>query len=82
MNPTDQVSFNFAKIEREYKEQTKGGTLGGTVKANFDLKKMQGSNINCNKREAFGCSLPDTTQFKPVGRIALRLQKGEEVYAE
>jgi type VI secretion system secreted protein Hcp len=43
VNPTDQVSFNFAKIEHEYKEQTKGGTLGGTVKATFDLKKMQGS---------------------------------------
>ena len=43
VNPTDQVSFNFGKIEHEYKEQTKGGTLGGTVKAVFDLKKMQGS---------------------------------------
>jgi hypothetical protein len=29
--------------EHEYKEQTKGGTLGGTVKAMFDLKKMAGS---------------------------------------
>ena len=43
VNPTDQVSFNFSKIEHEYKEQTKAGTLGGTVKASFDLKKMQGS---------------------------------------
>jgi len=43
VNPTDQVSFNFGKIEHEYKEQTKGGTLGGTVKAMFDLKKMAGS---------------------------------------
>jgi type VI secretion system secreted protein Hcp len=30
VNPTDQVSFNFGKIEHEYKEQTKGGTLAGT----------------------------------------------------
>jgi hypothetical protein len=42
VNPTDQISLNFAIIEHEYKEQTKGGTLGGTVKASFDLKKMQG----------------------------------------
>ena len=43
VNPTDQVSFNFAKLEHEYKEQTAAGTLGGTVKASFDLKKMKGA---------------------------------------
>jgi type VI secretion system secreted protein Hcp len=42
INPTDQVSFNFSKIEHEYKEQKASGQLGGTVKATFDLKKMQG----------------------------------------
>lgn len=42
VNPTDQVSFNFTKIEHEYKEQTASGALGGTVKANFDLKTNKG----------------------------------------
>jgi len=42
INPSDQISFNFTKIEHEYKEQKADGTLGGTVKAGFDLKKMQG----------------------------------------
>lgn len=36
--PTDQISLNFAKIEFEYKEQKPDGTLGGTVKAGYDLK--------------------------------------------
>ena len=36
--PTDQISFNFAKIEIEYKEQKADGTLGGAVKAGYDLK--------------------------------------------
>lgn len=36
--PMDQCSFGFAKIEQEYKEQDKSGTLTGTVKAGFDLK--------------------------------------------
>jgi type VI secretion system secreted protein Hcp len=36
--PTDQISFNFSKIEYEYKEQKADGTLGGAVKAGFDLK--------------------------------------------
>jgi type VI secretion system secreted protein Hcp len=43
VNVIDQVSFNFAKIENEYREQTAAGTLGATVKASFDLKKMKGS---------------------------------------
>ena len=37
--PVDQVSFNFAKIEIEYKEQTKDGSLGGAVKGGYDLKE-------------------------------------------
>ena len=43
VNPTDQVSFNFAKIEHEYKEQKPDGSLGGSVKANYDLKQMKGA---------------------------------------
>jgi type VI secretion system secreted protein Hcp len=37
--PTDQVSLNFAKIEYEYKEQKADGTLGGAVKAIYNLKE-------------------------------------------
>lgn len=36
--PLDQISLNFAKIEFEYKEQKADGTLGGAVKAGYDLK--------------------------------------------
>ena len=36
--PLDQISLNFSKIEFEYKEQTDKGTLGGAVKAGYDLK--------------------------------------------
>jgi len=36
--PLDQISLNFAKIEVEYKEQKADGTLGGAVKAGYDLK--------------------------------------------
>lgn len=36
--PIDQVSFNFAKIEVEYKEQKADGTAGGSVKAGWDVK--------------------------------------------
>jgi type VI secretion system secreted protein Hcp len=39
--PTDEVSFNFAKIEVEYKEQNADGTLGGAVKAGYDLKETK-----------------------------------------
>jgi type VI secretion system secreted protein Hcp len=39
--PMDQISFNFAKIELEYKEQKEDGTLGGAVSAGYDLKKNQ-----------------------------------------
>lgn len=36
--PTDQISLNYAKIEFEYKEQKADGTLGGAVKAGYDVK--------------------------------------------
>ncbi len=36
--PTDQISLNFSKLEYEYKEQKPDGTLGGPVKAGYDLK--------------------------------------------
>ncbi|WP_165244013.1 Hcp family type VI secretion system effector [Paludisphaera soli] len=36
--PTDQISLNFSKIEYEYKEQKADGTLGGAVKAGYDVK--------------------------------------------
>lgn len=39
--PNDSCSFNFVKVEWDYKIQnTDGGTLGAPVKAGFDLKKM------------------------------------------
>lgn len=37
--PTDQCAFNFTKIEKEYKEQKPDGSLGGAVKAGYDLKQ-------------------------------------------
>ncbi len=37
--PTDQCSLNFAKIEYEYKEQKPDGSLGGAVKAIYNLKE-------------------------------------------
>jgi type VI secretion system secreted protein Hcp len=37
--PVDQISLNFSKIEYEYKEQKPDGTLGGAVKAGWDLKQ-------------------------------------------
>jgi type VI secretion system secreted protein Hcp len=36
--PMEQVSFNYSKIEKEYKEQKPDGTLGGTTKAGWDVK--------------------------------------------
>jgi type VI secretion system secreted protein Hcp len=39
--PTDQISFNFSKIQIEYKEQKPDGTLGGAIPAGFDLKKSE-----------------------------------------
>ncbi len=40
--PLDQISFNFAKVEIEYKEQKADGSLGGTIKAHYNLKEMAG----------------------------------------
>jgi type VI secretion system secreted protein Hcp len=36
--PSDQISFNYGKMEVEYKEQQADGTLGGAIKGGFDLK--------------------------------------------
>ncbi len=35
--PTDQISFNYSKMEIEYKEQKADGTPGGVIKAGWDL---------------------------------------------
>lgn len=40
--PMDQISLNFSKVEIEYKEQKADGSLGGAIKAHYDLKQMQG----------------------------------------
>jgi type VI secretion system secreted protein Hcp len=40
--PLDEISLNFSKVECEYKEQKPDGTLGGTVKAWYDLKQVTG----------------------------------------
>ncbi len=37
--PSDQIGFNFSKIEFEYKEQKPDGTLGGSVKTGYDVKQ-------------------------------------------
>jgi type VI secretion system secreted protein Hcp len=39
--PMDQISLNYAKIEYEYREQQPDGTLGGPIKAGYDLKQMK-----------------------------------------
>ena len=36
--PMDQISLNYAKFECEYKEQKADGSLGGAVKAGYDVK--------------------------------------------
>ena len=36
--PTDSCSFNYSKIEIEYKEQKQDGTLGSPVKVGYDVK--------------------------------------------
>ncbi|MGE5570098.1 MAG: Hcp family type VI secretion system effector [Rhodospirillales bacterium] len=40
--PMDQISLNFAKVEIEYKEQKPDGSLGGAIKAHYDLKTNKG----------------------------------------
>jgi len=37
--PMDQISINYSKMEYEYKEQKPDGTLGGAIKAGWDLKQ-------------------------------------------
>ena len=39
--PMDQISLNYSKIEYEYHEQQVDGTLGGPIKAGYDLKMMK-----------------------------------------
>jgi len=39
--PQDQFSLNFSKIEFDYKQQNKDGTLGGSVKTSYNLKSMK-----------------------------------------
>ena len=36
--PTDQVSFNFTKLEMEYKPQKKDGTLDAGIKFGYNVK--------------------------------------------
>ena len=38
VNPTDQVSFHFSKIEVEYKQQKPDGSLAPSIKAGWNLK--------------------------------------------
>ncbi len=38
--PLDQISLNFSKVEIEYKEQKPDGTLGGAIKAFYDMKQQ------------------------------------------
>ena len=40
--PLETLSMNFGKIEIEYKEQKADGTLGGTIKAHYDIKTHKG----------------------------------------
>jgi len=40
--PMEQISLNFSKVEVEYKEQKADGSLGGAIKAHYDLKTMTG----------------------------------------
>jgi len=39
--PMEEVSLNFSKVEFEYKEQKPDGTLGGTIKAGWNLREMK-----------------------------------------
>ena len=38
INPTDQVSFNFQKVEMEYKPQKPDGSFGAAVHFKYDVK--------------------------------------------
>jgi type VI secretion system secreted protein Hcp len=37
--PGDSVSLNFSKIQVEYKQQNPDGSLGGSIKAGWDVKQ-------------------------------------------
>jgi type VI secretion system secreted protein Hcp len=39
--PTDQISFNYSKIELEYKPQKADGTLDAGIKVNYDLAQQK-----------------------------------------
>lgn len=39
--PTEQISFNYGKMEVEYKEQKSDGTMGGAVRCGWDSKKNE-----------------------------------------
>jgi type VI secretion system secreted protein Hcp len=39
--PLDQISINFTKVEVQYKEQKADGTLGGAIKAGYDVKAQK-----------------------------------------
>lgn len=39
--PLDQIALNFTKVEVEYKEQKKDGTLGGAIKTGYDVKAQK-----------------------------------------
>jgi type VI secretion system secreted protein Hcp len=40
--PAEEVSLNFTKIEMEYKGQKADGTLGGAIKAHYDIQQQAG----------------------------------------
>ena len=40
--PLETLAMNFGKIEIEYKEQKSDGTLGGAIKAHWDVKANKG----------------------------------------
>jgi type VI secretion system secreted protein Hcp len=40
---SEQCSFNFTKIQIDYKEQKIDGTLAGALTKSYDLKKQQGT---------------------------------------
>jgi len=40
-NPVETCTFNFSKMQVDYKEQKSDGTLGGAISAWYDLKKQQ-----------------------------------------
>jgi len=40
--PMDAIALNFTKVEFEYKEQKPDGSLGGAIKAHYDIKLVKG----------------------------------------